>query len=89
MDSPFVYTPAQLAARWQVSTDYVYGLINGGMLRTLPVPPGTRRPTYRVPADAVAVYEAGETATSATPAKRRKRQGERPGFVRYFGEAGR
>ena len=71
---PAAAATAQLAARWQVSTDYVYGLIKGGMLRTLPVPPGTRRPTYRVPADAVAVYEAGETATSATPAKRNFRR---------------
>lgn len=88
MAEPAVYTTRQLAERWQVSTDFVYSLIATGVIRTLPNPHGTRRPTYRVPADAVAAFEAGETATAAAPTKR-KRQAERPGFVRYFGEAGR
>jgi hypothetical protein len=81
-----VFTPDQLADRWQVSRDLIYRYIAAGTLRTLPVPPGTRRPTYRIPADAVVAMEAGSpSAETPAPGRRKRRcKTDRPGYIRYF-----
>ena len=79
-----VFTVAELCARWKQSGDYVRSLIHSGTLRTLPILPGTRRPTYRILIDAVVAFEAGGQEHEKPKRRRRKRKQEREDFVEYF-----
>ena len=79
-----VFTVAELRDRWKCSGDYVRSLIANRMLRALPVPPGTKRPTYRVLIDSVLQFEAGEREPEKPKRRRRKRQPSRPDFVEFF-----
>ena len=54
--SPLVFTPADLAARWNCSLDVVYDLLRSGRLRGFHV--GSQ---WRVSASQVEKYEGGET----------------------------
>ena len=79
-----VFTVAELCERWKRSGDYVRSLIHNRTLRALPVPPGTKRPTYRVLIDSVLQFEVGGLELEKPKQRRRKQQQEREDFVEYF-----
>jgi hypothetical protein len=71
-----MFTPADLAKRWQCSPDAVLTLIRSRRLAAFSVsPPSSKRPRYRVTAQALADYEAGhQPCAPAKPATRQRRR---------------
>jgi hypothetical protein len=68
------WTPPEIAKRWRVSEDKVLALIRSGRLRAFDVAsPGSSRPRWRVPLDALLAFEAGRAPVEA-PKKRRRRE---------------
>jgi hypothetical protein len=69
------WTPPEIAARWRVSEDKIHALIRAGRLRAFDVAsPGSTRPRWRVPLDALLAFEAGRSPETAAPKKRRRRE---------------
>ena len=60
---PDYHTPAEVAKRLRVSGDLVGDLIRRGAIPAIDVsPPGSKRPTYRISADALSAYERSRQA---------------------------
>ncbi|REJ82669.1 MAG: DNA-binding protein [Planctomycetota bacterium] len=68
-------TPPELAAEWRCKSERVLELIRSGELRAFTLSrPGSRRPRWRIPRDAVAEYEATHgPSPPRRPRQRRKR----------------
>lgn len=71
-------TPRALAEEWASSTEHVLGLIHSGQLRAFSIsPPGSKRPRFRIPDDAVAEYErlhSNGPQPAAQPQRRKRPQ---------------
>jgi excisionase family DNA binding protein len=82
---PYLST-SQVAERLAVSLDLVGDLIRRGALEAIDVsPPGSKRATYRISAEAMAEYERNRRVVPLvvqTPVTRRKRKLD--GVRRYF-----
>jgi hypothetical protein len=76
------WTPPEIAARWRVSEDKILNLIRTGRLRAFDVAsPGSTRPRWRVPLDALLAFEAGRTPAASAPKKRKRREA---GVIEFF-----
>jgi hypothetical protein len=85
MADPAIFLPRELADRWRCSLDAVYGLIHAGQLRAFQIsPPGAKRPSYRIPADAVVQYESRQVSETPAKPKRRRKKSRPEGWVQYF-----
>jgi len=86
MADPSTFLPRELADRWRCSLDAIYGLIHAGQLRAFQIsPPGAKRPSYRIPADAVIEHESRQSQQPPPKPTRRRKQRRRPeGWVNYF-----
>jgi len=61
-------TPQEVAELWQCTTEHVLDLIRSGRLRAFSLSkPGSKRPRWRISADAIAEYESRHQA-GAPPA---------------------
>ena len=68
-------TPAEVATLWNCSVDHVLDLIRSKRLVGFSLSkPGSKRPRWRVSADAIAAYEAQNQAQVALKPTRRKRK---------------
>jgi hypothetical protein len=79
-------TPGQYAGKLGVRGPQVLGWINSGQLRAIDVSskPGTGRPTWRIPLDAICEFEARRSVTSPAKVVRRTREKQAADFVEYF-----
>lgn len=77
-------TPADLADKWQCSTDHVIDLVRRGHLKGHSIsPPGSKRPRYRIAHSAVSEYESLRQAGS--PTKSVTRQSKRnEGVIEFY-----
>ena len=67
------FTPQQFAELLGVTHEHVLSLIRRGLLDAIDVSINRRRPTYRIPAEAVEKFQAGRVVTQpVTPVRRRK-----------------
>lgn len=67
-------TPADVAAALTITTEQSLALIHSGRIRAVNVsPPGSKRPRYRVPADALDEFLRGVTPQPSKPARRTRR----------------
>ena len=73
-------TVRQFAERMQIGTDCVLTHIHSGRLRAVNVSTG-KRPTWRIPLDAIVTFE---TAQSVRPAEKPKRRRRRDSAVIEF-----
>jgi excisionase family DNA binding protein len=77
------YTVAEVAERYAVTVGTVLAWVKGGELRGINVSRSARskKPRYRVSAEALAAFESARTPTPPAPATRRRR---RDGYVPQF-----
>ncbi len=77
------FNPQSLAKRWNTSAESVLNLIRTKKLRAFTLSPaGSKRPRWKVSADAVAEFEAGQTTTSV--AKPQRRQKQPAGIIQFY-----
>lgn len=77
-------TPAQLADRYGVGVEKVVRWIKSGELRALNLAASlTGRPRYRIPADAIAAFEAARSVLPQPPAPKPRRK-SRPEVIEFF-----
>lgn len=73
------FTPKSLAERWSSTAEHVLGLIHAGQLEAFSIsPPGSKRPRFRISAEAAASFERQRSnrpqpASQPTRAKRAQR----------------
>jgi excisionase family DNA binding protein len=84
MPASVTHTPDEVAALYAVSVPTVMGWIRSGELRAVCVSRSarSRKPRYRVTAEALAAFEASRRPTPPAPAapRRRKASGYTPTF---------
>lgn len=69
------YKPLTLAERWHCSAEHVLTLIHSGRLAAFSLSkPGSKRPRYRISAEAVAAYESGQQPASKVTTKQPQRR---------------
>lgn len=73
MANPILFTVAEVAERLKVSTDAVRALIHTGKLTASNVGSGTRRPRWRIAAEALDRFLAAQAAPRCATRRPRKR----------------
>ena len=75
-DTPRYLTPPQYAQLLGVKSDKVIGWIRRGELGAIDVStnPGTGRPRYRIPPQAIAAFEQRRSAAQPKPTRRKRRR---------------
>jgi excisionase family DNA binding protein len=64
-NSEFFFSPKELAKRWRVHANCVYGLIRANSLPVVKIgKESSRRPAIRIPLEAVKAYEAKKLAVN-------------------------
>lgn len=85
MADPTTFLVREVAERWRCSLDAIYGLIHAGQLRAFQIsPPGAKRPSYRIPADAVVAHESRQSQQPPAMPKLRRKKTRPEGWVKYF-----
>ena len=81
----YCLTPPALAKRWGITPEKIIAFIRRGELRAFDVAsPGSNRPRFRIPADAVVEFENRRSAKQPAKVARRKRKKQDDSFVNYF-----
>jgi len=76
--------PQRPAKRWGCKPAVVISHIKAGRLRAFSLsPPGTRRPHWRIPIEAVTEFEAANQARPALPKPTRRRR-QTAGVIQFY-----
>ena len=68
------FTVSQLCERWQCSQKPVLKAIAEGRLQAFQLTPGAKRPSWRIPEDAVTAFERSNAAPDQIPTRPRRRR---------------
>ena len=80
-----VFSPTELAARWNCTPETVLAMIRRGTLRAFTLsPPDSKRPRWRVSRAAVEDYEAGSVRAKPPEQTRPSRRSRDTQLKRYF-----
>jgi hypothetical protein len=84
--SRYPYTPPDVARRYAVAIEKVYGWIATGQLRAINVASSLslRRPRWRISEADLAEFEARRTAAQPVPTKPRPRRKKEDGLINFF-----
>lgn len=80
-------TPPELATLWKCTPETIVSHIKAGRLRAFTLsPPGSRRPRWRIPPDAIVEFESRQAARPPVTQQPKVRRSQRrdPGYVEYF-----
>jgi hypothetical protein len=77
-------SPPELAKEWGIDPSTILAHIRAGRLRAFSTsPPGTKRPRWKIPPEAVAEFEATHAAQTPVKPVRSTRRRRDPQFVEY------
>jgi hypothetical protein len=77
-DAKFL-TPPEVSRRYRVKPEKIVLLIRAGVLRAIDTAkPGSRRPRFRVPVEALAEFEQRRAVAQVQPVRRKKRRRRLP-----------
>ena len=84
MNAPEYLTPTQLAEQWLTTAETVIAHIKVGRLRAFTLsPPGSRRPRWRIPMEAISEFEERQCVSLVKQNQNRNRNSE-PDVIQYF-----